>query len=214
DRLAQVRQRLLGVPQPAPRTMHGDERVLHHLLRGGSVTNQQDRQADERPIMRGVDRRDCPGGIPFSGDRLQGGACQQSVGRHVYGTPSYLIRFTCGHAGIARCFHGHSLTSTIPTPPANESCVARCYDPVHTCRRRYMGDNTYARPCITEACTQTSRRDNDIGREPVMGAICGESAGGAGLPLGLGSPPCLTASSARSWRVTSRRTWSPKAAGR
>src|SRR5262249_54098637 len=30
---------------------------------------------------------------------------------------SYLIRFTCGHAGIARRFHGHSLTSTIPTPP-------------------------------------------------------------------------------------------------
>src|SRR5215510_4180616 len=62
--------------------------------------------------------------------------------------------------------------------------------------------------------TQTSRRDNDIGQEPVMGAICGESAGGGGLPLRLGSPPCLTASSARSWRVTSRRTWSPKAAGR
>src|SRR5262249_49854118 len=89
------------------------------------------------------------------------------------------------------------------SPPATEACVAGCYVPVHTCSRRYMGDNTYARPCITEACTQTSRRDNDIGLEPVMGAICGESAGGAGLPLGLGSPPCLTASSARSWRGAS-----------
>ena len=62
--LPQVGQRLVGVAQPRPAAVHRDERVLHDLLGGAHVADQQHRQPDQRAPVRGVQLLERRVGVP------------------------------------------------------------------------------------------------------------------------------------------------------
>ena len=79
--LPQVGERLLRVPQPLPAPVHRDERVLHHFLGGGRVPHQQGRQADQRPVVRGVQLGDRTVGTPA---HAGSGGCQKGIRRYAH----------------------------------------------------------------------------------------------------------------------------------
>jgi hypothetical protein len=58
DRLLEVAEGFVFVPEAMPAVMHGDEAFLHHFFRRRLVPDEQGCQADQRTIVAGVQLRD------------------------------------------------------------------------------------------------------------------------------------------------------------
>ena len=97
-RLAQVGQRLVRVAQPTPASVHGDERVLHHLFRGADVADEQHREPHQLPPVRGVQLLQRlvggPGALGHQAVR-----CGR-MGGHASRTPGTRLRFTHGRLSL------------------------------------------------------------------------------------------------------------------
>ena len=142
DRLAQVRQRLVGVAQPTPASVHCHERVLHNLLRGAAVADHQRGEAHQRLIMGLVQRADRSDGIRLShglfGQRCRSRATRtRTRGLHVR-TGRRPRRRRSPDWNNWRCRPqerpGVTLSDQVPDPamaPAGESravCTSGCAD--------------------------------------------------------------------------------------
>ena len=93
DALPEVGERLVGVVEPAPLGVHGDEGVLDDLLGGALVVEQQDREPHQLPPVRDVQHL----------ERLVGAPARRHVWHqpdlcmsdHGSGTRAVPPRFTC-----------------------------------------------------------------------------------------------------------------------
>src|SRR5262245_32080434 len=93
DGSTEVRQGVVGVPQPVPAAVDGDERVLDELLGPAVVVDQQVGESYQTGIMRRVELA----------DRLVGVAVAHLATSSGCGPPSALAhRVDCRHAQVTR----------------------------------------------------------------------------------------------------------------